>query len=222
MEKALNPSIPKEKSEDLAMAIVELKRDEAIDMVKRRCEKGEKPLQLLDECRRGMIIVGERYQKGTYFLSELMMSAELFKEVVGILDPYLAKTRPPKPRGKVLLATLRGDIHDLGKNLFAALCIAQGFEVCDLGVDVDPALVVEKVKAVKPDFVGFSALITSVFDSMKKTAEMLEKAGLRKQFKLMVGGGISNTMVKEYIRADFQTNDAMDGVAYCMKSIGGK
>ncbi|OLS15565.1 MAG: cobalamin B12-binding domain-containing protein, partial [Promethearchaeota archaeon CR_4] len=77
MAKALNPSIAKEKSEDLAIAIVELKRDEAIDMVKRRCEKGEKPLQIFDECRRGMIIVGERYQKGEYFLSELMMSAEL-------------------------------------------------------------------------------------------------------------------------------------------------
>ena len=150
------------------------------------------------------------------------MSAELFKGVVGILDPYLAKARPPKPRGKVMVATLRGDIHDLGKNLFAALCKAQGFEVYDLGVDVAPALVVEKVKEVKPDFVGFSVLITSGFTSMNEAAEMLEEAGLRKQFRLMVGGGISDAMVKEYIRADFQTTDAMEGVAYCMKSIGGK
>ena len=209
-------------SEDLAMAIVELNRDEALDMVKRRCKKGENPLHLLDECRRGMIIVGERYQKGEYFLSELMMSAELFKGVVEILDPYLAKTRPPKPRGKVLVATLRGDIHYLGKDLFAALCKAQGFEVYNLGVDVAPQLVVDKVKEVKPDFVGFSALITSVFAAMKEASEMLEEAGLRKHFKLMVGGGISTPMVKEYIGADFQTTDAMEGVAYCMKSIGGK
>jgi methanogenic corrinoid protein MtbC1 len=209
-------------SEDLAMAIVELKRDEALDMVKSRCKKGENPLHLLDECRRGMIIVGERYQKGEYFLSELMMSAELFKGVVEILDPYLAKTRPPKPRGKVLVATLRGDIHYLGKDLFAALCKAQGFEVYNLGVDVAPQLVVDKVKEVKPDFVGFSALITSVFAAMKEASEMLEEAGLRKHFKLMVGGGISTPMVKEYIGADFQTTDAMEGVAYCMKSMGGK
>jgi methanogenic corrinoid protein MtbC1 len=200
-------------SEDLAMAIVE---------VKSRCKKGENPLHLLDECRRGMIIVGERYQKGEYFLSELMMSAELFKGVVEILDPYLAKTRPPKPRGKVLVATLRGDIHYLGKDLFAALCKAQGFEVYNLGVDVAPQLVVDKVKEVKPDFVGFSALITSVFAAMKEASEMLEEAGLRKHFKLMVGGGISTPMVKEYIGADFQTTDAMEGVAYCMKSMGGK
>ncbi len=209
-------------SEDLGMAIVELNRDEALDMVKRRCKKGENPLHLLDECRRGMIIVGERYQKGEYFLSELMMSAELFKGVVEILDPYLAKTRPSKPRGKVLVATLRGDIHYLGKDLFAALCKAQGFEVYNLGVDVAPQLVVDKVKEVKPDFVGFSALITSVFAAMKEASEMLEEAGLRKQFKLMVGGGISTPMVKEYIGADFQTTDAMEGVAYCMKSMGGK
>jgi len=209
-------------SEDLGMAIVELNRDEALEMVKRRCKKGENPLHLLDECRRGMIIVGERYQKGEYFLSELMMSAELFKGVVEILDPYLAKTRPSKPRGKVLVATLRGDIHYLGKDLFAALCKAQGFEVYNLGVDVAPQLVVDKVKEVKPDFVGFSALITSVFAAMKEASEMLEEAGLRKHFKLMVGGGISTPMVKEYIGADFQTTDAMEGVAYCMKSMGGK
>jgi methanogenic corrinoid protein MtbC1 len=151
-----------------------------------------------------------------------MMSAELFKGVVEILDPYLAKTRPPKPRGKVLVATLRGDIHYLGKDLFAALCKAQGFEVYNLGVDVAPQLVVDKVKEVKPDFVGFSALITSVFAAMKEASEMLEEAGLRKHFKLMVGGGISTPMVKEYIGADFQTTDAMEGVAYCMKSMGGK
>jgi 5-methyltetrahydrofolate--homocysteine methyltransferase len=220
--KETNSSTAKGKSEDLAMAIVELNRDEALDMVKSRLKKGENPLQILDECRRGMIMVGERYKKGEYFLFELMMSGELFKDVVSIIDPYLAKARPPKPRGKVLVATLRGDIHDLGKNLFAALCKAQGFEVYDLGVDVAPALVVEKVKEVKPDFVGFSALITSVFDSMKEAAEMLEESGLRKQFKLMVGGGITNTMVKEYIGADFQTTDAMEGVEYCMKSIGGR
>jgi methanogenic corrinoid protein MtbC1 len=208
--------------EELAMAIVELKRDEALNAVKSRVKKGEAPIRILEECRRGMTIVGDRFQKGEYFLAELMLSAEIFKGVVGILDPYLAKARPPKPLGKMVVATLRGDIHDLGKNLFAALLKAQDFEVHDLGVDVEPARVVEKVKEVKPEFVGFSALITTAFAGMKEAAEMLEEAGLRDQLKLMVGGGVTNHMVKEYIRADFQTLDAMEGVAYCMKSIGGK
>lgn len=209
-------------SEELALAIVELNRDKALNLVKSRSEKGESPLQILEECRQGMTIVGERFQKGEYFLAELILSAEIFKGAVDILDPYLTATDPQESKGKMVLATLQGDIHDLGKNLFAALVKAQGFEVHDLGVDVDPALVVEKVKEVKPDFVGFSALITSVFDAMKEAAEMLEEAGLRNQFKLIVGGGIASEMVKDYINADFYTTDAMEGVAYCMKSIGGK
>lgn len=209
-------------SGELAMAIVELKRDEVLEAVRSRSKKGESSLQVLEECRQGMTIVGDRFQKGEYFLAELMLSAEIFKGVAAVLDPYLAKARPPKPLGKMVVATLRGDIHDLGKNLFAALLKAQGFEVHDLGVDVEPARLVEKVKEVKPEFVGFSALITTVFASMKEAAEMLEEAGIRDRFKLMVGGGITNPMVKEYIRADFQTVDAMEGVAYCMKWVGGK
>jgi len=209
-------------SEELALAIVELDRDKALSLVKSRSEKGESALQILEECRRGMTIVGERFQKGDYFLAELMLSGEIFKQVMAIVEPQLAKVRPPKPAGTMVLATLKGDIHDLGKNLFGSLVKIQGFEVHDLGVDVAPALVVEKVKEVKPDFVGFSALITSTFASMKEASEMLEGAGLRKGCKLMIGGGITTPMVKDYIGADFQTTDAMEGVAYCMKSVGGK
>ena len=92
----------------------------------------------------------------------------------------------------------------------------------DLGVDVAPALVVEKVKEVKPEFVGFSALITTAFISMKEATEMLVEAGLRNQLKLMVGGGVTSRLVQDYIGADFQTLDAMEGVVYCMKSLGKK
>jgi methylmalonyl-CoA mutase cobalamin-binding domain/chain len=209
-------------SEELAIAIVELDRDKALNLVGSRIEKGESPLQVLEECRRGMTIVGERFQKGEYFLAELMLSAEIFKRVTAVLEPYLAEVRPPEPVGKMVLATLKGDIHDLGKNLFASLLKTQGFEVYDLGVDVEPARVVEKVREVKPDFVGFSALITSVFASMRQAAEMLQEAGLRDQVKLMVGGGVTSPMVSENIGADFQTLDAMEGVEYCVKSMGGK
>jgi methylmalonyl-CoA mutase cobalamin-binding domain/chain len=209
-------------SEELAMAIVELKMDEALDAVKRRAKKDEDPLRILEECRRGMTIVGDRFQRGEYFLAELMLSAEIFKGLVAILKPYLDKIRPPKPRGKVVLTTLRGDIHDLGKNLFATLLRAHGFEVHDLGVDVAPALVVEKVKTVKPEFVGFSVLMTTAFASMKEAADMLDEAGLRDQIKLMVGGGVTTPMVRDYIGADFQTLDATEGVAYCLKVVGGR
>jgi methanogenic corrinoid protein MtbC1 len=208
--------------EEMALAIVELERDKALSLAESRSKKGESPLQILEECRHGMSIIGERYQKGEYFLAELMLSADIFKEVTAILEPQLAKVRPPKPAGKIVLATLKGDIHDLGKNLFGSLVKIRGFEVYDLGVDVAPALVVEKVKEVKPNFLGFSALITTAFTCMKEATEMLDEAGLRSQFKVMVGGGVTTPTVRDYVGADFQTTDAMEGVAYCLKMTGGK
>lgn len=209
-------------SQELAMAIVELKQEEALAHVKRRAENGEDPLAIVAECQEGMAIVGDRFQKGEYFLAELILSGEIFKAAMTYLNPYLAKARPPKPLGKVVLATMRGDIHDLGKNILSVLLQAQGFEVCDLGVDVAPEKVVETVRAVRPDFVGFSALITTSFQSMKEVAETLAESGLRKDLKLMVGGGITTPMVKDYVGADFQTLDAAAGVAYCMQVTGGK
>lgn len=208
--------------QELAMAVVELRRDEALDLVKRRTESGEDPLGILAECQEGMAIVGDRFQKGEYFLAELILSGEIFKEAMACLDPYLAKSRPPKPVGKVVLATMQGDIHDLGKNILGVLLKAQGFEVHDLGVDVAPAKIVDAVREVQPDFVGFSALITTAFPSMKEAAEMLAEAGLRRGVKLMVGGGVTSPMVKDYIGADFQTLDAAEGVAYCLQTRGGK
>ena len=209
-------------SEELAKLLVELKRDEALDLVKTKIKKGEDAIRILENCRQGMSIVGDLYEKGDYFLAEMILSAEIFKEAVAILNPYLIKSAPEKPLGKVILATLQGDIHDLGKNIVATMLRAQGFEVNDLGVDVDPIQVIEKVKEISPDFLGFSALITTSFKGMKEAAEMLEEAGLRDKLKLMVGGGVTTPMVKEYIGADFQTLDAIQGVKYCIKTIGGK
>lgn len=204
-------------TEGLLEALVDFRKEEVIETVKSRAEKGEDPLQILDECRRGMTIVGERYQKGDYFLAELMLSAEIFKGAVAILEPYLSKLQTPQPLGNVVLATLQGDIHDLGKNILATMLKSQGFIIHDLGVDVSPNTVIDKVRETKPDFVGFSALITTAFDSMQQTAIMLREAGLREQFKLMVGGGVTTPAVKEYVGADFQTTDATEGVAYCIE-----
>ena len=203
------------------MALVELERDRVAEEVKSRAETGESPIQILEECRRGMTIVGDRFQKGEYFLAELMLSAEIFKGAMAILEPYLASASESEPLGKVVLATLQGDIHDMGKNILAIMLKAQGFEVHDLGVDVAPGLVVEKVRETRPDFVGFSVLITTAFDSMKQAAAMLREAGFREQFKLMIGGGVTTSVVKDYVGADFQTTDATEGVAYCIDVMRG-
>ncbi|MEW6444223.1 MAG: cobalamin-dependent protein [bacterium] len=209
-------------NEELSNAMLELKRDDVLRTVKQGLESGDDPLRILEACRRGMALVGERFQSGDYYLAEMMLAGEIFKSVVAVLDPHLSDARRARPRGKVVLATLKGDIHDLGKDLLATLLRAQGFEVLDLGVDVDPSTAVRQIKSSAPDFVGFSALLTSAFPNMKAAAELLEEEGLRSGLKLMVGGGVTTALVRDYVGADFQTTDAMQGVAYCLRETEGK
>jgi len=167
-----------------------------------------------------MEIVGEKYKKKEYFLAELILSGELFKDAMELIEPYFGEKKPEGDvKGKVLLATIQGDIHDLGKNIFSSLLKLKGFEVHDLGVDVKPEIVVEKVKEIQPDFLGFSSLLTITFDPMRDVIDKLNEAGLTHKLKILVGGGITTPLVKDYIKADFQTNDAMEGVQYCLETI---
>ncbi|MBN2062023.1 MAG: cobalamin-dependent protein [Deltaproteobacteria bacterium] len=205
--------------EDLSIGFIELRKDEVVETVKTRIERGDDVLKLLEDARLAMVAVGEQFQNGTLFLAEMMLSAEIFKDVMAILKPHLELTIPAEPIGKVVLATPKGDIHDLGKDIFATLLESQGFEVHNLGADVEPSLVVEKVRELKPDFVGFSSLITTAFASMKKTIEIFEKENLRDLFKLMIGGGVTTPMLMDHLGANFQSTDAMEGVDYCLKIV---
>ncbi len=209
-------------SEDLATAIVELRHEEAVAMVRGRVEGGEDSASILEECRAAMTTVGERFHAGEYFLAELMLSAEIFKRAVEILDPYLSAGRSAEPAGKIVLATMRGDIHDLGKNIFATLLRAQAFEVRDLGVNVEPAVLIEQVEDMQPDFVGLSALITTAFDAMKEAADLISSADAAERPKILIGGGVTTPGVKEYVGADYQTTDATAGVAYCIETVRGR
>ncbi len=205
----------------LADHIVFLRREEALAEARRRVGSGADPLAVLEECRRGMTRVGELFHEGEYYLSELLLSAELFKEVAVILEPHLDRLRQAEPIGKVVLATMQGDIHDLGKNILVTLLQVGGFEVHDLGVDVAPEVLVESVRELAPDIVGFSSLLTTSFHSSKRAVELLRDAGLRDNLKLIVGGGVTTPAFKEYVQADFQTLDAAEGVAYCIEAMGG-
>jgi len=209
-------------TEDLCTAIVELDADAVPAIVTRRLEAGEDALEILEDCRRGMIVVGERFREGEYFLSELIISAELFKKAAALLDPELAKARSSEVTGKVVLATMKGDIHDLGKNILTTLLRVHAFEVHDLGVDVEPREVIEKVREVEPDFVGFSSLITSSYASTKQAVELLEAEGLRDGLQILLGGGVTTADLKEYVGADFQTLDASAGVAFCLEQMAGE
>jgi len=204
---------------DLREAIVALKMDEVVREVKTRTELGQNPIGILEECQQGMSIVGERFEKGDFFLAELILSGEIFKKASAILEPYLAKAGPTEQRGKVVMATVKGDIHDLGKNIVVTLLKAHGFEVHDLGVDVNPKVIVTKVKEIKPEFLGLSCLMTPALKVMKETADMLAAENLRECVKVMVGGGVTTPQVKEYVGADYQSIDAMGAVTYCRRVI---
>ncbi|MFX1326225.1 MAG: B12-binding domain-containing protein [Promethearchaeota archaeon] len=204
----------------LTKNLVDLERDQVLSEIKERLNQGEDPMGIFEECKKGMELVGEKYKNKEYFLAELMLTGDLFREAMEIIEPYLGEIkREADFKGKVLLATIQGDIHDLGKNILATLLKLEGFEVYDLGVDVTPDILVEKVKEIHPDFLGFSALLTITFDPMKEVIDKLKEAGLRDKLKIMVGGGITTQLVKDYIGADFQTLDAIEGVQYCLEMI---
>ena len=209
-------------SGDLSRAIVELDKDAVPRIVERRLASGEDALEILEDCRRGMIRVGARFQEGEYYLSELIISAELFKQAVSLLDPHLAGARGSSPVGKIVLATMRGDIHDLGKNILATLLRVHAFEVHDLGVNVEPKALLYKVREVRPEFVGFSSLIAASFESMKEAVHLLEDAGLRAGIKILLGGGVTSPALRDHIGADFQTLDAAAGVSFCVEAVGGE
>jgi dimethylamine corrinoid protein len=207
---------------DLVGLIVELKREEVLEEVKRRAAAGEDIASIVKDCQQGMVMVGERFQKGESFLAELVLVGQIFKAATNILEPYLDKGKSDRKIGKVIMATMQGDIHDLGKSIVVNLLKASGFEVHDLGVDVGLETLVTKVKEIKPDFIGFSSLSTTTLPVMKQAVDMLVNEGLRDSIKIMVGGGVTTAASKEFIGADFQTLDAVDGVNFCVKNAGGK
>ena len=209
-------------SVNLAGAVEKLEKDVVLQEVQRRIEAGDGVLQILEECRNGMTIVGEKFQTGEAYLAELMLSGEIFKGVMNILKPHMVDEESNGKKGTVIMATLQGDIHDLGKDIVATLLKARGFEVHNLGVDVPIQVLVDKVKEVKPDFVGFSSLLTPNIQAMKQAVDMLIENDLRDDLKVMIGGGITTEKAREFVGADFQTLDANEGVTYCVSGMEGE
>jgi 5-methyltetrahydrofolate--homocysteine methyltransferase len=207
-------------SEELVNAIAEMKEEEAIQLVRDMLDKGVKPMAILDAARQAMDIIGQRYEKGIYFLPELMMAGEIMGQIAEILKPKLAESPEVKRLGRVLIGTVQGDIHDIGKNIVTFMLDANGFEVLDLGVDVPPQKFVEAVRDFQPQVVGLSGFLTLAFDSMKETIQALEAAGLRDKVKVMIGGGSVDEHVRAYTGADAYGRDAVAGVSLARKWVG--
>ena len=208
--------------EKLVEAIVKMDEDEAMRAAKELLDKGDDPLKILEQCRKAVEIVGAQFEKGECFLPELMMAGHMLGEISNLVRPVLSKGLEIKRIGQVLMGTVEGDVHDIGKNIVTFLLDANGFEVMDIGIDVPPEKFVEAIKSFSPQVVGLSGLLTIAYDSMKKTVEAVKAAGLRDKVKIMIGGGQMSDKVKEYAGADAYAKDAMAGVVLAKQWIGGK
>lgn len=207
-------------SEQLVHAIADMREEEALSLVRDMVKSGVEPMAILDAARMAMSIVGQRYEEGTYFLPELMLSGEMLNQITDIVKPELAKLPEVKRHGKVLIGTVKGDIHDIGKNIVTFMLDVNGFEVRDLGVDVSPQAFVDAIQDFGPQVIGLSGFLTLAFDTMKETVEAIQAAGLRDGVKVMIGGGQVTEEVRVYTGADAFGRDAMAGVTLARKWLG--
>lgn len=205
----------------LVTAIADMQEEEAIRLTQEMLDAGEDPAHILALCQQAMALVGQRYEAGEYFLPELIMSGEMLRRISEIVKPRLvAQTEGSRRLGKVVIGTVRGDIHDLGKDIVAFMLDVNGFEVHDLGIDVPEEKFVEAVREVQPDVVGLSGFLTLTYDSMKTTVDALVAAGLRNNAKIMVGGGQIDDRIREYTGADAYGVSAMAAVTLCKQWVG--
>jgi 5-methyltetrahydrofolate--homocysteine methyltransferase len=200
-------------SGELTKAIADLEEKEALRLTSEKLDSGEDPKLILEESRNGMEIIGNRFSDGTYFLPELIYSAEILKEITEIIKPKLKEDVQAKNAGKCIIGTVAGDIHDIGKDIVVFMLDVNGFEVYDLGVDVPPQAFVDKIKETNAPIVGLSGFLTLAFDSMKETVEAIKAAGLRDSVKIMIGGGQIDEDIRKYAGADAYGQDAMKAVS---------
>jgi len=208
-------------AKDLVKTLADLKEKEALKIVEDRLSVGEDPLKILDDARRAVEIVGKRFADGEYFIPELVYSGEVLKAINDMVKPKIAKGGEVKRAGKVIIGTVAGDIHDIGKDIVVFMLDVNGFEVLDLGIDVPAQKFVDKIKESGAPVVGLSGFLTLAFDSMKETVEAIKKAGLRDKVKIMIGGGQIDDQVKSFSGADAYGKDAMEAVKLARGWIGG-
>ena len=202
--------------------LADMDEDSALELAKRMLQEGVNPLRVLELCRAAMDIVGKRFEEGEYFLPELVLAGEMLETIGAIAKPMIthAPGEEPKKLGKVLIGTVHGDLHDIGKNIVSFMLDINGFDVKDIGIDVQVKNFIEEINAYRPDVVGLSGFLTLAFDSMKETIAAFEKEGLRQQFKVMIGGGQIDETVRAYTGADAFGVNAVDAVNLCKGWLG--
>lgn len=210
------------KLQALTDAMVNLEEKAVLDEVKRLLGSGGKARDILDALTQGMNIIGEKYGAGEYFLAELVMGAEIFKESMELLEPALLAEGAPQRKvcGKMVIGTVQGDLHDIGKNIFVALARNAGFAVTDLGIDVPPAKFIEQVKKDDADILGMSGIMTMSLDPMAETVRQLKEAGLRRKVKVIIGGLPVDERWRQLVGADAASDDAYKGLKIIQAFMG--
>jgi len=210
-------------TESLIHALVEMQEEEAIQKAKQLLDEGTDPMKILKACSEAMETVGKRFEANEYFLPQLMLAGEMVTQISEMIKPEMkgeAGSGGSDSLGKVLMGTVKGDIHDIGKNIVCFMLEVNGFEVRDIGIDVPPAKFVEAIKKFKPQVVGMSCLLTLGYDSMKETVRAIEDAGLRDEVKIMIGGAQVSEKIREYAGADAHGEDAIAAVRLVKKWRG--
>ena len=206
-------------SEKIAALIAEVEEDKTLEEVRKALDEGTDPLSLVEALRDGMSVVGDRYEAREYFLPELILAAEIFKEAIALIEPRLQGDNIAT-KGSVVIGTAQGDIHDIGKNIVATMLRCNGYDVHDLGVDVPPQAFVAKASQTRAGLVAISGLLTLAFDAMKDTVDALAEAGLRDKLKIIIGGGPVNEKVLEYCGADAYGKDPSEAIKLAGSYMG--
>ena len=206
---------------DLVDAMANMKEQDALSLAEKMLDEGEDPLKILELCREAVEFVGKQFELGKYFLPELILAGEMLKKISKMAEPFLKQGAGANVKriGKVVIGSVKGDIHDIGKDIVVFLLDVNGFEVHDLGVDVPPLDFVEAIRKVQPQVVGMSALLTTVFESFNHTVEAIKDSGFRDQVKIMIGGGTVTDDVREYSGADAYGEDAVAAVNLAKKWV---
>jgi len=210
------------RKELLVNAISDMEEEAAIRLAKEMLEEGTDPQEILDASRDAMAIVGNRYERKEYFLPELIIAGDLLREIGALVKPRLTGKRAGKALGKVLLGTVAGDIHDIGKDVVGFMLDVNDFEVRDLGVDVAADVFVKNIREFNPGIVGMSGFLTQAFDQMRLTVGAIREAGLREKVKIMIGGAIMDASVAQYVGADAYGADATAAVKLAKGWLGGQ
>jgi len=203
---------------DFITEIVELNEENVLELLKKRLQNNDDPLNVMDDVKKSMKIIGDKFSKKEYFLPELIMSGEILRQIFEELGPRLKEVQSSEnKKGKVLLGTVAGDIHDIGKDVVKFMLDVNGFDVLDLGVDVPAEKFLESLKEYKPKVLALSGFLTLAYDSMKEIIDKLKDAGLRENVNIMIGGGTVDERIVEYVGADAYGQSAVDAVNIATK-----